>query len=124
MATISSLLIRAAIVALAAAPVSVSAGEIRCPTTHAGSQLTTVTLFDGPPSEHADLEPDTFHQSKGGSRSEWDVAYIYQAGRHLFVECQYGPNAASVILEPVPSTYTCEFVSQGAKNISLVCKSK
>jgi hypothetical protein len=123
MATISSLLIRAAIVALAAAPVSVSAGEIRCPTTHAGSQLTTVTLFDGPPSEHADLEPDTFHQSKGGSRSEWDVAYIYQAGRHLFVECQYGPEAPAVILEPEPSTSKCEFQSKGVEGVSLVCQS-
>jgi hypothetical protein len=123
MAIISSLLIRAAVVALAAAPVSVFAVEIHCPTTHAGSQLTTVTLFDGPPSEHADLEPDTFHQSKGGSRSEWDVAYIYQAGRHLFVECQYGPKASAVILEPGPSTYKCEFLSEGAKSVSLSCQS-
>ena len=124
MAIISSSLIRAAIVVLAVAPAPAFAGETQCPKTNAGSNLTTVTLFDGPPSEHADLQPDTSQQSKGGSRSQWDVAYIYKAGRHLFVECQYGPNAASVILEPVPSTYTCEFISQGAKNISLVCKSK
>jgi hypothetical protein len=123
MAIISSLLTRAAIVVLAAVPLSALAGETQCPKRHAGSQLTTVTLFDGPPSEHADLEPDTFHQGKNGSRSEWDVAYVYKLGRHLFVQCQYGPKTPAVLLEPVPSTYKCEFISQGAENVSLVCKS-
>lgn len=123
MAIISSLLTRLAIVVLVAASGSAFATETQCPQTHAGSQLTTVTLFDGPPSEHADLEPDSSHQGKGGIRSEWDVGYIYKAGRHLFVECRYGPKTPSVVLEPGPSTDKCAFISHGAKNVSLVCKS-
>lgn len=124
MAIIFSLLNSVAIVAWAAMSVSAFAGEGGCPKTHAGGHLVTATLFDGPPSEHADLMPDTFHESKSGSRSEWDVAYIFEAGRHLFVECQYGPKVSAVILEPGPSTYKCEFLSQGDGKKSLMCKSR
>ena len=108
---------------LAATPTSTLASEIDCPKIHEGSHLTTVTLFDGPPSEHADLMPDSFRKTGNGSRSGWDVAYIFKAGRQLFVECQYGPNASTVILEPGPSTYKCEFLSGGEKNVSLICRS-
>ena len=67
--------------------------------------------------------PDTFREEKNNSRSEWDVAYIYKAGRKLFVECQYGAKAPPIVLEPGPSTVTCEFLVQGSDNMSLVCKS-
>jgi hypothetical protein len=104
--------------------VSAFADEVGCPKTHAGAPLVTVTLFDGPPSEHADLMPDTVHESNSGSKSEWDVAYIFEAGRRLFVECQYGPKITPVIIEPSPSTSKCEFLSQGVGKKSLVCRSR
>ena len=123
MATIFSLLSSTAIIMWTAMQLSAFAGEIGCPKTHAGVQLVTVTLFDGPPDEGADLMPDTFRKSKGGSLSEWDVAYIFEAGRHLFVECQYGTKIPPVILEPGSSTRKCEFTSHGAGSKSLICKS-
>jgi hypothetical protein len=104
-------------------PVTALAGEIRCPNIHEGSLLRTVTLFDGPPSEHADLMPDTFHESKNETQSKWDVAYIFKAGRQLFVECEYGPKVSMVILEPEPSTYKCELLSQQGKQVALTCQS-
>jgi hypothetical protein len=123
MATISPLLIRVAVLVLATPPLLASADEVHCPKTHAGSQLTTATLFDGPPSEHADLMPDTSHETKNGSQTKWDVAYLFKLGRQLFVECQYGPKGSTVILEPKPSTDKCEFLSQRDKTVSLTCQS-
>jgi hypothetical protein len=122
MAIISSLLIRVTVLALPTLPITAFGGEIRCPQLHEGARLTTVTLFDGLPSEHADLMPDTFRKSKSGSRSEWEVAYIFKAGRRLYVECQYGPKVSTVILEPEPATDKCEWLSQANKNVSFVCK--
>jgi hypothetical protein len=124
MATIFSLLIRVVVLVLAVPPALALADEVRCPKIHAGSQLTDVTLFDGPPSERADLMPDTSHETKNGSQSKWDVAYIFKAGRQLFVECQYGPKGSTVILEPKPSTDKCEFLSQRDKTVSLTCQSR
>ena len=124
MAIISSSLISAALLALVSAQVAASAGEISCPHMHQGTQLTTVMLFDGPPGERADLEPDSVHESRGETRSEWDVAYIFKAGRRLFVECEYGQEANTVVLEPAPSTYICEYLARGEKEVSLVCKSR
>ncbi len=104
-------------------PRSTLASETHCPERHEGSRLTTVTLFDGPPSEHADLVPDKFHEGTSGARSEWSVAYIFEAGRRLFVRCQYGRTGSSITLEPDTSTATCEFLTRGGKDVSLTCRS-
>jgi hypothetical protein len=121
MATISSLLIKTVVLALAFPPLLASADEVRCPQTHAGSQLTTATLFDGPPSQHADLMPDTSHETKNGSQTKWEIAYLFKLGRQPFVECQYGSKGSTVILQPKPSTDNCEFLSQRDKTVSLTC---
>lgn len=122
MATISSLSTSLVCFCLATLGVSASAGEMVCPPTQAGARLVTVTLFDGPPSEHADLVPDRYRKTKDGGRSEWDVAYVYAAGRKLFVECRYGAKVAPVVIEPAPTATQCAFVtrSQGRKSLSCV----
>ena len=100
MATISTLLISAAVIVLAAAAYPAAASEVRCPEWHDGARLRTVSVFDGPPSEHADLVPDGVHKTKDGTRSVWDVSYIFKDGRQLFVECRYGATASTVVLDP------------------------
>jgi hypothetical protein len=40
-----------------------------------------LTVFDGPPSEQASLVPD----SSGKDHSSWDLGYIYDAGRSVWV---------------------------------------
>ncbi|HUB43603.1 MAG TPA: STY0301 family protein [Acetobacteraceae bacterium] len=112
----------AALLLLAAVPHLTHAADIQCPRMHQGSSLTTVSLFDGPPSEHADLEPDVIHKTKRGLWSEWDVAYLFQQGRQLFVECGYGRNIPAVLLQPGPGTGKCEFLSEGTGRVSLTCK--
>src|ERR1700722_15542738 len=90
---------RLGIAALDLLPAVASAEEVRCPAANAGAQLATVVLFDGPPSEHADLMPDRYRKGKSGGQSDWNVTYIFKAGRHLFVECQYGAKIPSIVLE-------------------------
>ncbi|HUB13350.1 MAG TPA: STY0301 family protein [Acetobacteraceae bacterium] len=112
------------LLSLATVPSVARGTQIRCPDAQQGSPLATVTLFDGPPSEHADLEPDNFHKTRQGTWSEWDVAYIFKAGRQLYVQCQYAQHAASVMLEPGPGTYQCEYVTEAGGKVSLTCKSR
>ncbi|WP_146101974.1 STY0301 family protein [Rhodopila globiformis] len=70
MATISLLSSSVAFAAATMLAGSALAGEAGCPEVHAGAHLVTVTLYDGPPDEHADLMPDTVHESKGETRSD------------------------------------------------------
>lgn len=123
MATIFSLLNSLVPVTLAILGVSAYAGEAACPQAQGGARLVTVSVFDGPPSEHADLMPDRYHKTKDGGRSEWAVAYVFRAGRKLFVECQYGGKVAPVVIEPDPSTTKCTFVTRDRGRKSLTCVS-
>jgi hypothetical protein len=53
--------------------------------------LRTFTVFDGPPSEQASLVPD----SAGKDSSSWELGYIYDAGRSVWVRCQYADGTSS-----------------------------
>lgn len=127
MATIFSLsnsLALAAICAALLAPAACAEGDASCPPAQEGIRLKTVALFDGPPEELADLVPDRFHDAGGTAQSEWDVRYIFHAGRHLYVRCGYGPSRAAVVLKPAASTARCVFVSQPDGNVSLTCRQR
>lgn len=98
--------------------------DARCPDVQAGQKLKTVSVFDGPPEERADLVPDKSVKEGAGVRSEWSVAYIFKAGRRLFVECRYGGNLPPIVLTPDPSTTHCVFRLAANGNVTLVCLSK
>jgi hypothetical protein len=117
-------LISLAALALALPATASCAGETACPQVQAGARLVTVTLFDGPPSEHADLMPDSYRKTRDGGRSEWDVAYVFKAGRQLYVECKYGDKVAPVVIEPATSTTHCAFVTRDKGQKSLTCVSR
>lgn len=121
MATTFSLLNSLLPLTLTIVGISAYANEAACPKFHGGARLVTVSIFDGPPSEHADLMPDRFRTTKDGSSSEWDVAYVFQAGRKLFVECKYGKKAAPVVMKPSPRTTKCTFIDQDRGPRSLTC---
>lgn len=127
MATISTLLSSAAAIVVATMascpvmPKAVLAAEVTCPQTQNDISLKTVTLFDGPPSEHADLAPDSFHETKGVRRSDWDVAYIFKAGRRLYIQCDYGMTAPVLTLKPTASIKRCEFISQPGAKLRFRC---
>jgi len=118
MATISSSAVIAVSVVLSQ---TCFASEITCPHAQQGARLKNVALFDGPPSELASLVPDSVFETEMDSRAEWDVSYIFQAGRHLYVRCEYGSTIPAVIIEPPASTGTCAFLSGRNGDVSLSC---
>ena len=67
--------------------------------------LRHVTVFDGPPEELASLVPESDAQG----RDSWQLAYVYQAGRQVWVHCRYQDETRRVLLlsEPV---HHCHFL--------------
>ena len=124
MAIISSLWINLGFAALILLPVGASGADTRCPAFQAGLPLKTVSVFAGPPEERADLVPDRSVKEGTGVRSEWSVAYVFQAGRKLFVECHYGGAVPPITLAPDASTTHCVYRSAAAGQVTLVCQGR
>jgi hypothetical protein len=68
-----------------------SAAVVSCPAPLAGHRLATVQVFDGPPSERADLEPEG---------SAWDLKAIRSTSspKGFFLLCGYGGRAVTLHL--------------------------
>jgi hypothetical protein len=60
-----------------------------CPSLQGKSPLEDVDLFDGPPSERADLMADISRGTKHNVYASWDVGYIFDKGAQLFLVCHY-----------------------------------
>ncbi|MFO1253093.1 MAG: STY0301 family protein [Inhella sp.] len=75
-----------------------------CPSQPA-SALRQVTVFDGPPEEMASLVPEPDAQG----RDSWPLAYVYQAGRQVWVHCQYQDQTRRVLQLPEPVRH-CHFL--------------
>jgi hypothetical protein len=53
--------------------------------------LRSFLVFDGPPSELASLIPE----QTGDHGGYWDLGYVYDAGRSVWVHCQYADGTNS-----------------------------
>jgi hypothetical protein len=91
---------------------AVHADEIRCPAKSGNNKLSNVSIFDGPPEEKADLEPDN---SKAGV-STWDVSYIFENGGKLYLQCEYSGSPKPIVVEVDKMVHVCTYKS------SLMCK--
>ncbi len=93
---------------LAGAPAAALAGDrvSVCPD-EPKDPMQTVTVFDGPPPELASLVPEE------GQRGTWywDLAYVYEAGRHVWVQCNYRSKAQKTVELPQP-VQRCTFQSR------------
>ena len=94
------LALAAPLLALADATATVSV----CPSQSA-TTLRHVTVFDGPPEELASLVPEPDAQG----RDSWPLAYVYQAGRQVWVHCQYKDKTRRVLQLPEPVRH-CHFL--------------
>jgi hypothetical protein len=76
-----------------------STAAISCPATLQGRPLTTVQVFDGPPRERADLEPD---------ERLWDLKAIRSTSspEGFFLVCGYG-SGRTVTLRLPRTVETC-----------------
>ncbi|WP_174292377.1 STY0301 family protein [Sphingomonas bacterium] len=90
-----------------------------CLARHDGVALSSVSVFDGPTSEHADLVPDGSRTIRGVEVSTWDVAYVYQAGRQVYASCRYG--ASDVVVPVRHPVKTCRYTVAPAAQ-TLTCR--
>lgn len=97
---VTLLALAAPLLALADRPAWVSV----CPS-QPGTVLHQVTVFDGPPEELASLVPEPDAQG----RDSWPLAYVYQAGRQVWVHCQYQDQTRRVLQLPEP-VRRCQFL--------------
>ncbi len=98
--SVALLALAAPLLALADPPASVSV----CPS-QPGTVLHQVTVFDGPPEELASLVPEPDAQG----RDSWPLAHVYQAGRQVWVHCQYQDHTQRVLQLPEP-VRRCHFL--------------
>lgn len=99
--------------------------EIKCPAYQGKHPLANVAVFDGPPEEKADLVPDSSNSSGGRTASSWNVDYIFQAGRKLYVVCRYSglDEAKSLTIKAETKVQQCIFrTAKKPQPAELTCK--
>lgn len=81
----------------ASPPMMAAAAKPRCPATKDKVTLSNVSVFDGPPEEHAELVPDV---SRGrNAYAVWDVGHVFNEGHEIFLVCRYGIADDTVTVE-------------------------
>ena len=101
-------------------PVALMAGTSRapapfaCPASDGGAPLANGAVYDGPIAENAQLAPDAERRIRGGTVNTWPVAYIYQAGRQVYLSCTY-PNRPPVTVAVTRPVKACRYTAQGTR---------
>ncbi len=102
-----------------------SAQDARCSAFHERRPLFNVAVFDGPPEQLAALIPDVSRGTGDHAYASWDVAYLFDDGRTLYLVCKYGDwgskDAVTVKVEKKVSR--CIYRTyHGGKPAELTCK--
>jgi hypothetical protein len=79
--------------------------------------LRSITVFDGPPPEQASLVPDQTGKN-GGS---WELGYVYDAGRSVWVRCQYA-DGTSADVQLSAKVGKCEYKEVKKDAFKLSCQ--
>ena len=105
------------------AVVSAYCQEKGCPRVKDGLLLKTADVYDGPPEELAQLKPDVSRGLGGHAYASWDVGYVYDQGRTVFLICQYPDSKPTVKVNVKERVKTCIFRGgTKAKSAELACK--
>jgi hypothetical protein len=101
---------------------TVQADEVKCPPLHGKIQLSDALVYDGSPEEMADLMPDKSKGSGDHAKSSWEVGYIYEAGRNVYLVCKYGLTD-SVTVKAEKRVQTCIYRTHPDKEpVEMFCK--
>lgn len=101
------------------------AQDPRCPSYQGKSPLSSVALFDGPPEQKADLAPDVSKGTGDHAYASWDVSYIFDSGRTLFLVCRFAgaDNSNSVTVKVEKKVRRCIYRTySGTRPAKLSCK--
>jgi hypothetical protein len=117
------LLIRLRVSVLLVTTLSAFAQQNSCPRVQHDSPLKTVEVFDGPVEEMAELKPDISKGQGVHIRSIWNVGYVFDQGRTLYVLCKYQQSVAPVKINIQRKVDACTFIAGSSKKpAELVCK--
>jgi len=96
----------------------------KCPSYKGKSPLSSVTVFDGPPEQRADLMPDVSKGSGDHAYASWDVGYIFSSGRIVYLVCEFGgPGDKDTTTVKVESKVEhCFYQTHKGKPAEVTCK--
>jgi hypothetical protein len=100
---------------------AVHAEETQCPSYHEKNPLSGAVVFDGPPEERADLMPDVSRGGADHAYATWDVGYIFDSGRKLFLVCQYSGLTDTVTVKVDQKVRACIYESHPDGPAALRC---
>jgi hypothetical protein len=91
------------------------AQSFKCPAMQGKNALASISVFDGPPAEKADLAPDLTKGSGDHLYSSWDIGYLFGMGRTPYLVCKYAglPDAQAVTLIIDKRVTKCVFQAHG-----------
>jgi len=92
------------------------AQSFKCPAMQGKNALASVSVFDGPPAEKADLDADAMTGSGGHLSIFWDIGYLFGMGRTLYLVCKYAglPDEHSITIKIDKKVARCIFHSGAA----------
>jgi hypothetical protein len=99
--------------------------EAKCPSYKDKSPLSTVVLFDGPPEQRADLMPDVSKGRGDHAYASWDVSYVFDSGRNLFLVCRFAgmTDTDAVTVKVEKRVQRCIYRTHGkGKPAQLTCR--
>ncbi|WDD93911.1 hypothetical protein Bsp3421_004014 [Burkholderia sp. FERM BP-3421] len=82
-----------------------------------GAPLRFVDVFDGAPDEQATLVPD----QAGATAGNWQLGYVYDAGRFVTVRCKYADGQASDV-KLAKRIARCDYRIGADKTLGLNCR--
>jgi hypothetical protein len=89
------------------------AQQVGCPAAQGKSLLAGVSVFDGPPAEMADLVPDVSRGSAANLFQSWEVGYLFDQHRTVYLACRYAGVSAPVVVKVEQRVKTCSFQAHG-----------
>jgi hypothetical protein len=101
------------------------AQEFKCPSSHGKKLLVNTAVFDGPPKNMFELEPDDSGGKKSYTWASWDVSDLFKSGRTLFLTCWYGSlkDPEIVTIQADKPVQKCVFRTHGAGlPAEMICK--
>ncbi len=105
---------------------SAHAEKIACPAMQGSHPLFTVSVFDGPPEERADLMPDDStakNNVPAYAYAKWTVDYVYDAGRSVYLLCKYKDSEDTITVKAEKKVTTCIYQEHGkTKPDEMSCK--
>ena len=83
----------------------------------AGQPLRFVDVFDGTVADQAKLVPDVAGEHNG----QWQLGYVYDAGRFVTVRCKYADGQA-VDVKLAARVQACRYRLEADRTLELLCE--